>query len=178
MRPFPPRISDVGVVVDLAVHDLDVINYLVGLKIERMHAETERRIHPKHEDLLTALLKLHSNIVVSLNIDWLTPTKIRELRITGEKGMFVANYLTQDIYFYENNMYAGRFDYAETALGVTEGNMTKFMIAKKEPLLAEIESFINYVAKGTKPPVSIEDALKALEVAELLVSDGKNNKGC
>lgn len=176
--PFPTRISDVGVVVDLAVHDLDVINYLVGLKIERMHAETERRIHPKHEDLLTALLKLHSNIVVSLNIDWLTPTKIRELRITGEKGMFVANYLTQDIFFYENNMYAGRFDYAETALGVTEGNMTKFMIAKKEPLLAEIESFINYVQKGTKPPVSIEDALKALEVAELLVSDGKNNKGC
>jgi predicted dehydrogenase len=100
--PFPSRIADVGVVVDLAVHDLDVMRYISGAELVRVYAETERRIHSLHEDLLTGMVRLSDGTIGTLTINWLTPTKIRELYVTGEQGMFRVDYLTQDLYFYEN----------------------------------------------------------------------------
>ena len=107
MGPFPPRIEDVGVVVDLATHDLNIMEYLTGSQIRSLFAETERRIHAKYEDLVSGVLRFHNGIIGVLDINWLTPTKIRELAIVGERGMFLANYLSQDLYFYENNFALG-----------------------------------------------------------------------
>ena len=102
--PFPARIVDVGVVIDLATHDMDILNYLIGSPINRMHVELSRHVHPHHEDVLSALLHFESGVIGTLDINWLTPTKIRELSVIGERGMFVANYLTQDLTFYENDL--------------------------------------------------------------------------
>jgi predicted dehydrogenase len=84
--PFPSRIADVGVVIDLAVHDLDVMRYISGAELVRVYAETERRIHSAHEDLLTGMARLSDGTIGTLTINWLTP-KIRELYVTGI-GMF------------------------------------------------------------------------------------------
>jgi UDP-N-acetylglucosamine 3-dehydrogenase len=81
--PFPARIRDVGVVIDLATHDLDVMCHLVGSDISRVYAETEQRIHTEHEDMLNALLKFESGAVGVLQVNWLTPAKIRELSVLG-----------------------------------------------------------------------------------------------
>jgi len=102
--PFPPRVTDVGVVIDLAVHDLDIMRYVTGNEIVRVFAETGRQLHSKNEDMLHGLVRMDSGVMGSLTINWLTPTKIRQLEIIGEKGMFRADYLTQDLFFYENAM--------------------------------------------------------------------------
>ena len=58
-----------------------------------MYAETEQRIHTDHEDLFTGLIKFASGAVGLLEINWLTPTKVRKLTVTGERGMYEADYL-------------------------------------------------------------------------------------
>ena len=178
MGPFPARIRDVGVVIDLAVHDLDIIRYLTGSEVKRLYAETDRKIHSSNEDLVKALLRLEDGSLCTLSIDWLTPTKIRKLYITGEKGMFVANYLKQNLYFYENAILNGEnVNYSEVLRGVLEGKMTRFFINKKEPLLAEIEHFIDCVENDKEPLIKGEDGLKALELAQKLIDSAKSEEG-
>jgi predicted dehydrogenase len=167
--PFPKRVRDVGVVIDLAVHDLDIIRYLTNSEVKRIHTEIERQIHTKHEDLLSAILRLENGVICNLNVNWLTPTKIRKLYITGEKGMFFANYLTQDLYFYENAEISNNVDYRDVMMGVSEGKMTRFNFEKKEPLMVEIEHFVDCVLNGKKPLITEEDSLKALELAHKLI---------
>jgi len=172
--PFPARVKDVGVVIDLAVHDLDIMRYLTGADVRRVFAETERRIHSTYEDLLEGLVRFEDGTVGTLAINWLTPTKIRELVGTGEKGMFRADYLTQDLYFYENaTATAGSWDALRILRGVSEGRMVRYVVRKQEPLRAELEAFIGAVANDRPAPVSGEDGLQALILAQALVKAGQ-----
>jgi len=167
--PFPSRIRDVGVVIDLAVHDLDVIRYLTNSEVEKVHSEIEKQIHTDHEDLLSAILKLKNGVICNLNVNWLTPTKIRKLYITGEKGMFIVNYLNQDLHFYENAEVNNNVNYKDIMMGVSEGKMMKFNVEKKEPLKVEIEHFIDCVKNNKEPIITGEDSIKALELAKNII---------
>ena len=151
MGPFPARIRDVGVVIDLATHDIDISRYLLGSEPVRIFAETARRIHTDHEDMVSALLRFEDNAVVQLDVNWLTPTKIRELTLTGERGMFHANYLTQELAFYENH--DADSGVANQVATVTEGRMVRFMVQPKEPLRAELEDVVAAVADDRPPLV-------------------------
>ncbi len=171
--PFPARIGDVGVVIDLAVHDLDIMRFVSQSEIVRVFAETEKHIHSKYEDLLTGLVRLADGSVGTLNINWLTPTKIREFIVTGERGLFRCDYLTQDLYFYENPISHGsEWENLRVLRGVREGKMIRHMIAKKEPLRAEQEAFINSILNNTPAPVTGEDGLRALELAKAIIHSG------
>lgn len=175
--PFPARVKDVGVVIDLAVHDLDVMRYVSGAEVIRVYAETERRIHSTNEDLLTALIRLNDGTIGTLTINWLTPTKIRDLYVTGERGMFRVDYLTQDLYFFENAVAnGGDWEPLRMLRGVSEGRMVRYMVAKKEPLRAELEAFVAAVRDGTPVPVTGLDGLKALELAQSLVMSGLDHR--
>ena len=88
--------------VDLAPHDIDVMRYLVDAEPIRIYAETERRIHTEHEDLFAGTIRFANGVIGVLNINWLTPTKRRKLTVTGERGMYVADYITQNLVFYAN----------------------------------------------------------------------------
>jgi UDP-N-acetylglucosamine 3-dehydrogenase len=175
--PFPARVKDVGVVIDLAVHDLDIMRYISGVEITRVYAETERRIHSQREDLLTGLVRLANGAVGTLTVNWLTPAKIRDLYITGEYGMFRVDYLTQDLYFYENETAQGnQWDTIDVLRGVTEGRMIRHVIAKREPLRAEQEAFLA-AARGDMPvPVTGADGLKALELAQAVATSGLEHR--
>lgn len=174
--PYPSRISDVGVVIDLAVHDIDIIRYLTGKNFSEVFSHTEKRINSNHEDMLTALVKLESDIVGSLNIDWLTPVVIRELTVTGEKGMYRLNYLNQELFYYENGSALNDKDYSEVIMGVSAGNMTQIRIGKKEPLKIELESFIKSINEGSPALVTGEDGLEALKVALKLIEASKTGR--
>ncbi|MBI4143507.1 Gfo/Idh/MocA family oxidoreductase [Candidatus Woesearchaeota archaeon] len=174
--PFPHRVIDVGVAIDLAVHDIDIIAFLNKAKIKRIYAETGQRIHASHEDILNALIKFENDVTGIISTNWLTPKKVRELYITGENGMFVANYLTQDLYFYKNKLAEKDFDYSKGVASVVEGDMIKIKIDNKEPLLAELEEFAGCILEDRKPMVSGEDGLKALEIATKMVEAAKTNK--
>lgn len=169
--PFPARIKDVGVVVDLATHDLDIMHYLTDSKAVKLHAEIGRRLHTAHEDLLSAVLRFDNDVIGMLDINWLSPTKVRELSVIGERGMFVANYLTQELVLYENEL-ASQDDWHLSVLGVSEGRMIRYKVNKKEPLREELEAFARAVINKTAPAVSPDDALMALEVAQKLIESG------
>lgn len=175
--PFPARIRDVGVVVDLAPHDLDVMRFITGDEIVRVFAETEQQIHTAHEDLVLGMVRFRSGIAGLLEINWLTPQKVREVVVLGERGMFRADDLTQDLYFYENAD-AASADWGHMSLlkGVSEGRMVRHPIARYEPLKAELEAFASAVLEGRPSPVSGEDGLAALRLALALVESGETQR--
>ncbi|MDQ6880144.1 MAG: Gfo/Idh/MocA family oxidoreductase [Candidatus Dormibacteraeota bacterium] len=177
LGPFPQRIRDVGVVVDLATHDLDVMRYLTGSEIVRVYAETRREVHTTREDLVSGLLRFEDGAVGVLQINWLTPSKIRELAVTGERGMFRADYLTQDLYFHENASAAEHNWQQITMLrGVSEGSMEQYAIQKREPLRSELEAFLRAAAGDASGIVSGEDGRKALRLALALVESGAEGR--
>lgn len=176
MGPFPARIRDVGVVVDLASHDVDIIRYIMGTEITRVYAETAQNITTDREDMMDCVLRCENGAVGTLNINWLTPTKIRELIVTGTRGMFVVNYLLQELYFYENAVAPTAWHQLSVLTSVSEGAMTRPMIARHEPLRAELESFANAVRDDITPLVTGEDGLKALALALALVQSGLEHR--
>lgn len=173
--PCPARIKDVGVVVDLATHDLDIMHYLTDSRVTRLQAEIGRRLHTEHEDLLSAVLRFENDVIGVLDINWITPTKVRELSVIGERGMFVANYLTQELTLYENDAIPQGGDWPELAvMGVSEGRMIRFKINKREPLRQELDAFVAAVRTDGCAPVRAEDGLLALAVAQQLIDSGLN----
>ena len=131
----------------------------------------------QYEDLLTGLVRFKDGIIGTLTINWLTPTKIREFIVTGERGLFRCNYLTQDLYFYENPVSTGsEWENLRHLRGVREGKMIRHVIAKKEPLRAEQEAFLDSVVNDTPVPVPGEDGLRALELAKMIVLSGTEHR--
>jgi UDP-N-acetylglucosamine 3-dehydrogenase len=170
LGPFPPRIRDVGVTLDLATHDIDVMRYLTDAEVEHVYSETRRHIHTSHEDLLLGVLRFTNQAIGVLDVNWLTPTKIRELSITGEKGMYLVNYLTQDVYFYENDYTTTTWDALRSLTGVSEGTMTRLKIQKAEPLRLEYENVMTAIQQDALPAVSGEDGLAVLKVVSQLAA--------
>jgi len=175
LGPFPPRIRDVGVTLDLATHAIDVMRYLADAEVEHVYAETQRRIHSTHEDLLLGVLRFTNQAIGVLDVNWLTPTKVRELSITGEKGMYLVNYLTQDVYFYENDYTTTTWDALRSLTGVSEGTMTRLKIQKAEPLRLEYEDVMTAIQKDALPTVTGEDGLAVLKVVSQLAEAKQQN---
>jgi UDP-N-acetylglucosamine 3-dehydrogenase len=166
--PFPARIRDVGVTVDLATHDVDILSWIAGERPQRVYAETAQRIHADHEDLLFGLLHFPSGATGMLDVNWLTPVKRRQLVVVGEEGMFELDYLTQRLTFARatdttNPRLIG--GYAPTF----EGDVVELPVASAEPLAAELDAFISVVRHGGRPVVDAEDGLWAVAVATSLL---------
>jgi predicted dehydrogenase len=175
--PFPARVRDVGCVIDLAPHDVDIMRYLTGSEAVRVYAETEQRIHTDHEDLLWGTLRFADGTIGSLEINWLTPTKIRETYVLGERGLFRVDDLTQDLYFFENPQARDLpWNALATLKGVSEGNVIRYEMRRKEPLMAELQAFIDAVRGGLPAPVGGEDGLKALQLSLALVESGRSHR--
>jgi predicted dehydrogenase len=174
LGPFPERVRDVGVVVDLATHDLDIMRYLTGSEPVRVYAETRREIHSLNEDLFTGMVTFADDTLGLLEINWLTPTKIRELYVTGEYGMFRADYITQDLCFFENAEVNGdQWTTLSVLRGVREGAMTRFALRKKEPLLLELEAFLAAVHGDRLRAVGGRDGELALDLALALIESSQ-----
>ncbi len=169
--PFPTRITDVGVIIDLSVHDIDIINYLIESEPAQIYAQTQQKLHPTHEDAVTSLITYKNGIHATLNINYLSPTKIRQLQIFGKKGMFHVNYLDQELFFYQNNSFT-----SDNWESVTEGEMKKIIVQKKEPLQQEIEHFLTCIQENKSPLVTGEAALNSLRIANNLLKSAKENK--
>jgi UDP-N-acetylglucosamine 3-dehydrogenase len=167
--PFPVRIRDVGVTVDLATHDADILSWIAGERPSRVYGETAQRIHATNEDLLFGLLQFPSGATGMLDVNWLTPAKRRELVVVGEEGMFELDYLTQRLTFTRatdttNPRLIG--GYAPTF----EGEVIELPVASVEPLASELDAFLGIVRTGGRPVVDAEDGLWAVAIATSLLS--------
>jgi UDP-N-acetylglucosamine 3-dehydrogenase len=170
--PFPDRIRDVGVVKDLATHDLDLVRWLGGAPIARVAAQTSHRMGRDHEDLVLVTGRLANDRAFNCVVDWLTPRKIRETRVLGEGGMFVADTLNADLYFYANaHVSTGGWAADAARRGVAEGDVTKFALRREEPLAAELEAFCALVGGDADAPVvSLAEGLETVVVAEAVLA--------
>ena len=166
--PFPARIRDVGVTIDLGTHDADMLSWVAGERPVRVYAELARRIHATREDLLFGLLHFPSGATGMIDVNWLTPAKRRQLTVVGEEGMFELDYLTQRLTFTRSNVEKSHLiaGYAPTF----EGDVAVLPVESAEPLVAEIDAFLRSARTGSRPVVDVEDGLWALAIATALLA--------
>ncbi|TXH32175.1 MAG: Gfo/Idh/MocA family oxidoreductase [Actinobacteria bacterium] len=167
--PFPGRIADVGVVKDLATHDIDLTAWVTQLPFVSVAAQTAHRSGRPHEDLVAFVGALEGGIVTSHLINWMSPMKERVTVITGERGAFVADTLTADLTFFGNGKVASEWGELARFRGVSEGDMIRFAIPKPEPLRTEHEQFRDAVLGLEADIVTMQQGLRTVEVAEAVI---------
>ena len=152
--PSVPRIRDVGVVIDSASHDIGVVRYLIGKEPVSVFSRVGSIKHPKEDHAIIVLNFAGSTACIEVN--WLTPYKIRTLIVTGSKGI-------------------ASLDYIEQKLTIQNSKEVKIEdIQKAEPLKLEIEDFLKSVTLGTKPTVEGVEGLEILKIA--LIASTNNFK--
>ncbi len=148
--PFQPRGTEVGVVLDLMIHDLDIILYLVASPVESLEA-VGATVLSGHEDIANARIKFKNGCIANITTSRISPGRLRKIRIFQDDAYISLDYMgrTGNIFRRE----AGRI--VSDPLPITEG----------EPLKLELESFLEAVRLGGKPQVPAKDSLAALRVA-------------
>ena len=148
--PFPKRLygSKDGVVIDLAVHDLDLAAYLFG-NLNQIYAQ-HISINSNNQDIYAKVMfKTKNGIIGSSEFSWISPRKQRSISIYGDNGLLVGNLLDQEVWFYENGDvgidYSDNY-YQNVIWGrVSEGKVIKFPIKREEPLRSELEFFYSLI---------------------------------
>lgn len=165
--PFPKRLLGKveGVLIDLAVHDFDILNYLGG-SIKNIQSQIIRR--GKQEIYVKTLLDLENDIKASCEFSWITPMRHRNIEVYGDAGMLRGDLYTQDIWFYENSDFQSNPNFGETFLGsglINTGKVIEYPIYKQEPLLLELTNFIKSIQGKDNILVKPKEALIVLKNA-------------
>ncbi|GAA4096343.1 Gfo/Idh/MocA family protein [Nonomuraea soli] len=163
--PFPHRIADVGVVKDLATHDIDLTVWVTGQDYRSVSACMTSKSGRPHEDMVAVVAQLDGGTMANHLVNWLSPFKERSVVVTGERGCFVANTLTADLTFYANGAAGNDWDALRAFPGVCEGDMVRYAIAKREPLLVEHEQFRDAVLGRPSKIVTLRQGLRTVQVS-------------
>ena len=156
--PMAARIRDVGIIIDLGVHDIDVISYLFGEPVRTVYARAGNVIHPagvEDHALITLGFNDGSGIVET---NWLTPHKTRTLTVVGTEGIAYVDYIDQTLKIYNHEW------------------IREAKIEKREPLMNEIEHFIECVKERKNPIVDGKAGLHALKVAIKALESAKTGQ--
>jgi len=154
--PYSPRIHDVGIIVDLATHDIDVSRYLTGKEPERIYSKYSTIKHSMEDHAI--LLLDFGDSAACIEVNWFTPHKVRTAVITGTGGIAYMDYIEQSLTVYGS-----------------EWKMEQ-KIEKEEPLKKELAHFVDCIARNKEPLVNGEEALKTLEVALRSLQFGRSTK--
>ena len=168
--PFPARIADVGVVKDLATHDIDLTAWVAQSPYKTVSAKTTHKSGRDHEDMVVAVGELENGVIVNHIVNWLSPFKERNTTVIGDKGALVADTLTADLTFYENAKFQNTWDSVSSFRGVSEGDVIRYALNKVEPLLAEHLAFRDAVKnKSNEGIVTLADGLAAVQIADQMI---------
>lgn len=160
LGPFPPRIRDVGVAIDLAIHDIDIFNYLFEGKASSVYANMSSNLkNCKFEDHAEIITKYDNDVLTILETNWLTPYKKRQLNITGVDGIISVDYGEQTVTVFKEN-----------------DKVEKVKVENKEPLKEELRSFVDAVQTKGTPEVSGQDGYEALKIVEAAMKSSKEKK--
>lgn len=150
--PFPPRIKDSGVILDLAIHDIDILNYLLESNPERISCYKSSFLG-KYEDSAVIIFKF-DEVLAQLSVNWLTPFKVRRVEVATSEEYFVGDLMTQKLSMYSR--------YTEEGAYVTQ----EIPVGFAEPLREELKTFINSILKDEDPSPKGEEALNNIIIAE------------
>ncbi|MEM2904972.1 MAG: Gfo/Idh/MocA family oxidoreductase [Candidatus Bathyarchaeia archaeon] len=154
---WPERIGDVGVVKDSAIHDLDIMRFMLGDEVETVYAKTGSLGH-RFEDYAEILLHFTRGQTGFVDANWLTPRKTRTLTVTGTDATVSLDYITQEV-TWENSE-----------------KLVKPSLRYEEPLALELRHFVDSVLQGKEPMVTGLDGLKALELCEAALQSGRTGE--
>jgi len=145
---WPERIGDVGVVKDLAIHDIDVVRYLSSEDPISVYAKAGSMKHRRFEDYAQIMLTFEGGRTAFIESNWLTPYKTRTLVVTGSEAIMKLDYITQEL----------TIENAEETVQPRQ--------PWKEPLKLELHHFARCILKKEEPLITGMDGLKALQIAE------------
>ncbi len=154
LAPFDPRVKDIGVVMDLMIHDIDIVLSLIHSDISKIDAVGVRVLTP-HEDIANARITFHNGCIVNLTASRVSMQKMRKIRFFQENAYFSLDYVKPELEIYRK---------------VTDGKKTsiqteQYVFDANESLKKELESFVQSIQEGNPPVVTGEKAKDALEVA-------------
>ncbi len=160
LGPFPPRIRDVGVAIDLAIHDIDIFNYLFNSRANTVFANMSSKLkNCEFEDHAEIMTKYDSGVLSILETNWLTPYKKRQLNITGIDGIISVDYGNQTVTLFKEN-----------------NQVEDIKVENKEPLKEELRSFVDCVQNNTPPEVSGKDGYEALRIVDAAMTSSKDRR--
>jgi len=154
VAPYPKRIVDTGIIVDLGVHDIDVMSYLAGRKIREVYCAASSTIHTM-EDTASISLTFDQNIPGHIETSWLSKIKARKLFATFENGFVLVDFIEQSLILYDDD------------------SAREIHVEKAEPLKAEIVEFLRCASNGIEPHIGGEASIHALGVALAAVTSGQ-----
>lgn len=162
--PFAPRIKDSGVLIDLAVHDIDIIGHLLNKLPTHVTVNGGKAINKKIDDFAEIFLR-YGNQSGYIQVNWITPVIIRELHVTGTKGYAHLNYITQELGFYKSRYKEQFNNYGDFVIQFGKSHRLNVPFRAHEPLRIELQSFLKNITLHTQPVVSGQDGLEALRIA-------------
>src|SRR5471032_1791037 len=155
--PFPPRMSNVGVVIDLAVHDIDLIRWFTDSDIIEVQPQLLSAV-AEREDIALLQFRTASGVLAHINTNWLTPFKARNVTIATRGKYVMGDLLTRQVTECFGFQADGSY------------SMRHLSVGHDEPLRAELISFIESVRDGKPPAVTGEEAVASLEIAILCLN--------
>jgi UDP-N-acetylglucosamine 3-dehydrogenase len=150
--PFPPRMSNVGVVIDLAVHDIDLIRWFTDSEIVEMQPQLSSAV-AEREDIALLQFRTASGVLAHINTNWLTPFKARTAHVATRKKYVMGDLLTRQVTECFGFKPDGSYSMRHLSVGYAE------------PLRTELQAFIEAMRSGTAPAVSGEEGVASLDIA-------------
>ncbi len=161
---FPPQAKDANIIFDLAVHDIDVINFLLSDEPRVVACTGGIALANGMEDHAEILLK-YRNVNAIIQVNWITPIKIRQLSITGTKGYAELNYISQKLTIYESTHEREYDGFGEFVIKFGMPSTTTIQMSNEEPLKNELREFLRCVREKKEPEINGERALLVLHTA-------------
>lgn len=161
---FPNIEPKTDVIIDLAVHDIDIINYLLGENPQHIYQHGSRTHHSKKIDAAEVLLD-YGDASGFIQVNWITPVKVRTIAVTGSKGYVEGNYITQELVYYEHNMENVENGFASFVHKLGEPKKHAIEVPFEEPLAVELKRFLHKIKGIEAELMHPDDAKHALRIA-------------
>jgi predicted dehydrogenase len=174
--PNPVRIKDVGVTKDLATHDFDGITWLTGMTYKSIYACSYKLNGTGNEDLVSCVGTLEGAINATSNVDWITPSKTREISILGQNGALKIDTLNSDLIHYQTAEFESSDRFTSHLRGGFQGDITNIAFPKKEALQVEHENFIKFLQGKSVHIATLREGLQVIKVAEAALLSSELNE--
>ena len=161
---------------DSAVHDIDAMRWVLGGEVTHVYAAARSGLKMPVEDSVSGILHFDSGAMASIEVSWLTARRVRDLAVVGETGMFVLRYAGQTLEHYRTPSRSGPLQGWSLASAPEEGAAVSVPVKPREQLVLELGAFVEAVHSGAPMPVTAEDGLAAVAIADAMTLSARTGE--